>query len=369
MTDASSIEEKKIIQTMREPVDVLLVSPGTTAGWRQADAELVRALEGLGASVATCTSDYRIVRHLRRTVLLTDLAEAAAMRHALTRALRRRLPRAIVYSSPQATMLQPRARLEGATAVRFDVPARINRSGPGSRLLHALERRALSSVRLLLPIGLEPREDVRDSLDLRKPQVALPIPVASGEAGDSQRDPIAVAYAGNPEKKGLDIALRAWQVAAPPGWRLVVTGIEQETAQRFLRRRDVAEPEGVEWAGVLDRARYDQLIRRAAVFLAASRYEDYGLAQLEALAAGALLVTVASAGPYEALRAAQTLDSRLVAVDGTPAGLARALAAALALDEQERIAYRERARDVIRPYSREALSERLRTDVLPALLS
>ena len=84
-------------------------------------------LEQLGLSVATCTPEYRFARHLRRSVLTTDLAEAAAMRHALTRALRRHRPRAIVYSSPRPAMLQPRSRLDGATAVRFDAPAAVNR--------------------------------------------------------------------------------------------------------------------------------------------------------------------------------------------------------------------------------------------------
>jgi glycosyltransferase involved in cell wall biosynthesis len=353
---------------MRQPIDVLLVSPGTTAGWRQADAELVRALESLDVRVATCTSDYRIARHFRRTQLSTDLAEAAAMRRALTKALRRHAPRAIVYSSTQAAMLQPGGRLNSATAVRFDVPAQINRRGAGTSLLHALERRALRSVRLLLPIGLEPREEAREALPTETLQVALPIPVTIPEPVSAQRDPVAVAYAGNPEKKGLDIALRAWQASAPAGWRLVVTGVEQERARRFLRRRGIAEPDGVEFAGTMDRRQYTDLIKGAGIFLAASRYEDYGLAQLEALAAGAILVTVASEGPYEALALARDLDARLVAEDSTSESLAGALAAAVSLDEAARSAYREAARERIRPYSRESLAQRLRDEVLPVLL-
>jgi glycosyltransferase involved in cell wall biosynthesis len=348
---------------MREPVDVLLVSPGTTAGWRRADAEITRALESLDLSVATCTSDYRIARHFRRTQLLTDLAEAAAMRRALTKALRTYEPRAIAYSSPQAAMLQPRSRLKGASAVRFDVPARINRQGPGTGVLHALERRALGTVRLLLPVGLEPR----DAPAFGTPEVALPIPVEI-EPGGSDRDGIAVAYAGNPEKKGLDVVVRAWQRAAPAGWRLMVTGIAPDAGRRFLRRRGVAEPEGIEWAGIVDRAGYIELIQRATVFMAASRYEDYGIAQLEALAAGALLVTVASAGPYEALGPARELDAGLVADDGSAESLARALAAAVSLDDEAKAAYRAKARELLRPYSRAALVQRLRDQVLPVLL-
>jgi glycosyltransferase involved in cell wall biosynthesis len=348
-----------------ESIDVLLVSPRTTAGWRRADDELVSALEALDVSVATCTSDYRIAGRLRRGVVSTDLAEAAAMRRSLTRALRRHRPRALVYSSPQATMLQPRRRLEGATAVRFDVPAAVNRRGPGTGLLHALERRALGRVRLLLPIALEPREDARAALDLKTPAVALPIPVELSPRASAVREPLALAYAGNPEKKGLDLVAAAWS-SAPAPWRLVVTGIDAGDGRRFLRKRGVSEPERVDWAGFVDADRYDELLRRAALFVAGSRYEDYGLAQLEALAAGALLVTVPSDGPYEALRLARELAPGLVAGALSAEGLAQALGAALAVTD--RAGYSDRAAQLLRPYSRAELRRRLSEEVLPVLL-
>ena len=162
--------------------------------------------------------------------------------------------------------------------------------------------------------------------------------------------------------------LRAWQVARPAGWRLVVTGIAPDAARRFLRRRDVAEPDGVEWAGNVDSDSYADLIRGAAVFIAASRYEDYGIAQLEALAAGALLVR--SHPPARTRRLAPRENSmlRLVADDGSSEGLARALAAAVSLDDGARVAYREKARELVRPYSRESLRSGSVTEALPVLL-
>jgi glycosyltransferase involved in cell wall biosynthesis len=350
-----------------ELIDVLLVSPGTTAGWRRADAELRRALEELGLTVAVCTSEYRLARHLRRTVLMTDLAEAGAIRRALTKALRRDHPRATVYSSPQAAMLQPRRRLEGATAVRFDVPAALNRQGRGSGLLHALERRALGTVRLLLPIGVEASR-YQDVPGVGTPMVSLPIPVEVPAGVRPQREPVALAYAGNPEKKGLDLMVEAWRIASPPGRGLVVTGIEADAGRRFLARRDLDEPPGIEWAGFIAPERYRELSARAEVFLAASRYEDYGLAQLEALAAGCLLVTVPSRGPYEALPIARELEPALVAREIDADALAEALRAALALERSEREHHRERARELLRPYSRETVDRRLRDQVLPALL-
>ena len=87
-------------------------------------------------------------------------------------------------------------------------------------------------------------------------------------------------------------------------------------------------------------AEYRALLRRARVFVAAPRYEDYGIAQLEALADGCRLVTTAAPGRYAALPLARALDPRLVgddlaralrvALDDPVAGLRRARAAALA---------------------------------------
>ena len=358
----------------RQAIDVLLISPGTTAGWRRADGELASAFEELGISVAKCSSDYRIVRHLRRSVLTTDLAEAIAMRHALSHALDRYRPRAIVYSSSQAAMLQPRSRIEGATAVRFDAPAALNRRGLGAGLLHALERRALSRVRLLLPIGIAPDWSRRLPPGSRAerledvPAVALPIPIDldAGDAGQKER--IVLAYAGNPQKKGLDIAVGAWTLAAPAGWRLVVTGIGTEDGHRFLQRRGVEPAAGIEWLGIVEPDRYAQLLRRARVFLSASRFEDYGIAQLEALAAGAQLVTVPSGGPYEALAFARQLDPDLVARTVSAEPLAGALKAALARRDDALEDYRRQARELLRPYSRETVRQRLSDAVLPVLL-
>jgi len=350
-----------------EAIDVLLVSPGTTAGWRRADRELRQALEVLGVSVAVCSSDYRIARHLRRTVLVTDLAEAAAMRGALTRALRRWRPRAILYSTPQSTMLQPAARLAGATAVRFDLPAARNRRGLGTPLLHRLERHSLAKVRLLLPWGMAPSRD-QHVPGVEKPMIALPVPIDQSEHGGNGREALAVTYAGNPIKKGLDIAVQAWAVARPTRWRLVVTGIEQKRGCAFLARRGVEDVEGIEWAGVVEPEPYRHLLEQAAVFLSASRYEDYGLAQLEALAAGALLVTAPSDGAYEALAYAREIDGRLVAADLSAQALARALRAAFELGAPERTEYRRRARELTEGHSREELQSRLEKDVLPILL-
>ena len=164
-----------------------------------------------------------------------------------------------------------------------------------------------------------------------------------------ERDIAAITYGANPEKKGLDRVLAAWRAARRPGETLVVAGLAG------------ADADGVRFAGMLAPAEYRALLRRARVFVAAPRREDYGIAQLEALADGCALVTNAAPGPYAALPLARALDARLVGDD---------LAAALrvALDDPS-AGYAERARAALAPWSPEAVDELVRERLLPALLN
>ena len=116
-------------------------------------------------------------------------------------------------------------------------------------------------------------------------------------------------------------------------------------------------------AGPLEPAAYRALLRRARVFVTAPRREDYGVAQLEALADGCLLVTTPAPGPYAALPLARALDARLVADD-----LAPALRAAL---DDPAPGYAERALQAIAPYRRDGGRRRRarRAPAAPAALT
>jgi hypothetical protein len=105
---------------------------------------------------------------------------------------------------------------------------------------------------------------------------------------------------------------------------------------------------------------YRALVRRARVFVAAPRREDYGLSPLEALVDGCQLVSTPSPGPYAALALARELDPRLVCDDLVPA-------LRVALD-QPRPGYRERAAALLAPFSRAAVDATLAERVLPRLL-
>jgi glycosyltransferase involved in cell wall biosynthesis len=161
----------------------------------------------------------------------------------------------------------------------------------------------------------------------------------------------AVTYAADSHKKGLDRILDAWAAARRDGEELVVTGTDS----------GVPAVPGVRDAGRLSPAAFRALLRRARVYVTAPRREDYGLAQLEALADGALLVTTPAPGPYAALPIARALDPRLVSDD-----LAGALRTAL--DDPARD-YAGRALAALAPFRREAVDATVRERLLPALLS
>jgi hypothetical protein len=112
---------------------------------------------------------------------------------------------------------------------------------------------------------------------------------------------------------------------------------------------------------MLSREDYRALLRRARVFVTAPRREDYGIAQLEALADGCVLVTNLAPGPYAALPLAQELDGRLVGED-----LGRALR--LALDDPTPD-YSARAAELLEPWRPEVVDRVVASELLPRLLA
>lgn len=309
-----------------------------------------------GASCRTHTVEIGpLAARMRRHAAVTDLVEALAAR----RAAKEIHARAVIVSTVTAALLH---RPSEPYAVRFDAPAALNRPGWPGAWQRAAERPALASARVLLPWGRVAAAAVPPS---SAPSVALPVPVEDHPAAP-ERDLDAVAYAGYPRKRGLELLCAAWSAAGAPG-RLVIGGLDRPKALAWLERCGVPEPAGVEWAGALPRERWLDVVARARVFVNASRWEDHGLSQLEALAAGTALVTAPSPGPYEALPLAEKLDPKLVAEDSSTQALAQAIRAGLALDVTARSDYAERAHEVLAPYRRPAVLQAVATRVLPAL--
>jgi len=346
-------------------LDVLIVSLGSTSGLRMADEELAQSLRRAGASVAIAASHPpRPVR----TLALLDLSWARAARAAAEAELARRTVAAVIYSSTTAALFWPRPGM-----IRFDAPSRGNRPGRHGLWQRPLERRRMGQASLLLPWsvgGLAEAPAVA-----RRPDRALVLPVSvqstaeaespgDERASPAERDVAAITYAAHPSKKGLDRVLSAWRSrrADRPGdtaEELVVAGApaEQLEAAGLL----VAGEPGIRVVGMLAAGDYRALLRRARVFVCAPRREDYGIAQLEALADGCQLVTTPAPGPYAALPIARELDARLVDDD-----LQGALRAAL---DDPLPSYTARAQRALAPFSRAAVDRLVAERLLPRLLA
>ncbi len=346
--------------------DVLLVSLGSTGGLRRADDELLDALRRAGADVATVRAREPTAMP---TLMLTDLAWARAARRAARGELERRHAepaRAVIYSTTTAALLWQRP-----GAIRFDALAARNRPGRHGLWQRPLERRRLREAPLLLPWSdgsLAGAPASATSPDRRALVVPVPVEPSGPLVPFDQRDVAAITYAANPTKKGLDRVLAAWRRVrdererdgAPGSYgELVIAGTS--AAQLELAGLIAAGEPGVRVVGVLPEHEFRALLRRARVFVCAPRREDYGIAQLEALADGCQLVTTAAPGPYVALPIARELDARLVGDD-----LAAALRAAL---DDPLPGYAERARSALAPFTRDAVDRLVAEELLPRLLA
>jgi Glycosyl transferases group 1 len=343
--------------------DVLLLSLGTTLGWRVGDELLPQQLARAGASTAAVAVSFGAAGRLRRGYPVNDVVEAVAARRALRAALREHGPRAILISTTTAAML---ADTDGLPyAVRLDAPARLNRPGARNAPLHLLERRALARARLVAPWSHAAQAALPPDA---APAIVVPPSVVPSGPPASERERLAVAYTPDPKAKGLDIVCAAWGEARIEGARLEVFGIDREAGATHLARTGTPLPAGVEFAGWRPAADFRAALRRAWVYAGGARWEDFGQAPLEALADGALLATVPSGGPFEALAFARELEPSLVAGSLEPAALAAALRAAFAVPEQRASAYRGRAAALLEPYRPHAVQRTVERKLLPALL-
>jgi hypothetical protein len=317
--------------------DVLLVCLGGTAGLRAADDALADSMRRAGASVAVA----RVARTREvRTFALTDLAWALPARRAATAALAAAQPRAVLYSSSTAALLWPRP-----GAIRFDAPAAGNRPGRHGIWQRPVERRRFAQASLLVPWSAGALDEAPAP---HADALVVPVPVASSGPIDVARDIAAITYGANPHKKGLDRVLAAWRAARRPGETLVVAGLAGP------------DEDGLRYTGMIPPVEYRALLRRARAFVTDPRREDHGIAQLEALADGCLLVTGAAPGPYAALPLARQLDARLVGGD-----LAAAVRTAL---DDPLPGYAGRARDLLAPSTPAAVDALVADRLLPALL-
>jgi hypothetical protein len=143
------------------------------------------------------------------------------------------------------------------------------------------------------------------------------------------------------------------------GWRLAVAGDGKEmTAVQAL-----FPPGRVDWRGRLSPAGVRDLLAEAAVYVWPGCGEAYGLAYLEAQAAGLPVVAWATAGVPEVVRHG---DGGVLAAEGDIAGLTAGIARLLAEPQFRREMGRAAAARVHREHGRAAAARRLDRELVRA---
>ncbi len=351
----------------RRRVDLLVVSANTTPGLRRDLRDLLDALHRTGLTVEVATSNYGLLSHLRHLAApADDLIVAAGIRNAVRRAMNRCAPRSVMLTTSVAGGLLSTQLLQSA-AVRIDGTASASRVRGRDVSARLLERRSLRNARVILPYSDRVRDDAAPLAGSQAIWVIWPSPVRAGPPQPSERLTGGLCYANNPHKKGLDLAVQAWTLAGSRSAPLFVTGISASVGRRFLAKRGISAPPNVEWLGHLSESEYRRLSARVLLYVGSSRVDEFATTQLEALMDGALLVTVPSQGPLEALHLAAALDRRMVASGVSAEALAVAIDHALSLPGTERADYRGRAQKLMSRYSTHAFDQCLKDEIVPAL--
>jgi hypothetical protein len=325
--------------------EIVIISVTSTTGWGNAARQLAASLTAAGARVGIAeTGSVPEVR----TFMATDFVQALAARRTAAAALVAHRPQALIYCSVTAALLWP-----APGAIWLDAIAAENRPGRHGIWQRRVERRRIATAPLVMTMAADSLAPIDPS---DRPETVV-VPVAIERSGTpapgTLRDVDVLAYAGDPVKRRLDFILASWRRARRDGEQLVVTGIDRETA-------GIEAQDGVRFTGRMAPAEFRALLRRARVFVTAPRREDFGIAALEALADGAMLVTTPAPGPYPARELARALDPRLVSDD-----IATALRRAL---DDPVDGYGARAAELIEPFGLSSVSATLRARVLPRLL-
>jgi glycosyltransferase involved in cell wall biosynthesis len=141
--------------------------------------------------------------------------------------------------------------------------------------------------------------------------VVLPNPVRMPAESPARADygtapqPLILFMSRLDEKKGLDLLIQAFARVRLrfPECRLVVAGSGEESVAKSLRllaeREQVAD--AIDWVGFVSGAAKQQLLARASVFALPSYSENFGVAVVEAMAAGLPVVISDQIGIHPAI--------------------------------------------------------------------
>jgi glycosyltransferase involved in cell wall biosynthesis len=177
-----------------------------------------------------------------------------------------------------------------------------------------------ASPRFIIPNGVEPEQFAVDRREARE-QVWRALPAL-------QECPYVLFLGRLHSKKRLDFLVAAFLEGAPPDFKLVIAGPDEENimekiAARFLLDADAARR--VVRAGLVTGNQKTALLAGASLFALPSEHENFGIAALEALAAGTPLLLSPDVDLAKSLGNTSWCHTAPLAVEAWSALLARLL--------------------------------------------
>jgi glycogen(starch) synthase len=154
------------------------------------------------------------------------------------------------------------------------------------RWYRGLAEQALASAAVIAAPSRAAARDLSASFAPRRRVEVIANGVDAFGATAGAKEPLAVSLARTWDPAKQIALLGACERARAAGWELAVAG---ETAHPATQATTPAPP-GVRLLGALARPQAEALLARASIYIAASCYEPFGLAPVEAAASGCALV-------------------------------------------------------------------------------
>lgn len=264
-------------------------------------------------------------RNAARFLLAAPGAAVALVRH-----LRRRKPDVIhiigagpqsVYLATLAPLLRARLVFTAGGELTFDAHNVFQRSAT----MRAGLRHILRSADAVTACSAYVLNSLTAFGEIRTGAIVIPNGVDSGEFSmekQSSERPYVLAVGRLVDQKGFDVLIDALASPAAPPLDLVIAGEGPARRQLTDRAEQLRISQRVRFVGAVDRPRLAQLLARADLFAFPSRGEPFGIALLEAMAAGLPAVATLAGGVTEF--AEDGVNALLVERDN-PLALARAI--------------------------------------------
>jgi glycosyltransferase involved in cell wall biosynthesis len=341
-------------------IDYLVVAENSSAGQKMYNNQRKRMLEELGYSVELISFSIPTVR-----ITLDFLRVAYAYKKHLEEYLKGAKPEVIEFCCPATIILQNKKMIKKyKTIVSFDLPFGVNVCHFCSTILHYLEKKKYHDVDMVISWTRYGKQFLTDKYEIEEEKIIqIPYTLHPDEVEYKIADDgFAISYCSKEmRRKGLDILVKAWGMHHK-NKKLVVAGVNGEDGAFYLKKKKVKIPHNIELVGMLRREEYLSMLAKSSFFISAARFEDFGIAILEALSYGKPVAATPTIGPSEFLR---EIDKNLISATFSPVDLANTIKYI-----EEHIGDEKLTKDIERyvdNYNYSDIRERLKKDVLDVL--